>query len=55
MMPFFNQTGLERVGVVGLDCNCHWASLQASDMALLCKDKKEERAGRGFTCGRFDA
>ena len=48
MMPFFNRTGLERVGVVGLDCNCHWAGLQAPDMALLCKDKKEERAGRGF-------
>ena len=47
MMTFFNRTWLERVGVAGLDWNCRWASLQALDMALLCKDKKEERADRG--------
>ena len=54
MMPFFNRTGLERVGVAGLDWNCRWAGLQAPDIAILCKDKKEERAGRGFARGRSD-
>ena len=31
MMPFFNQTGLERVGVIGPDLDCYWAGLQALD------------------------
>ena len=42
MMLFFNRTGLERVGVVGPDLDYCWAGLQALDVALLCKDKKEE-------------
>ena len=40
MMPFFNQTGLERFGVVGQRQGCCWAGLQAPDVAILCKDKK---------------
>ena len=31
MMPFFNRTGLERVGVVEPDLDCCWAGLQALD------------------------
>ena len=55
MMPFFNLTRLERVGVAELDWNCRWAGLRAPDMAILCKDKKEKRASRGFARGRSDA
>ena len=54
MIPFFNRTWLERVGVAGLNWNWRRASLQAPDVALLYKDKKE-RAGRGFARGHFDA
>ena len=52
MMLFFNRTGLEGIGVVepeiGLllgwyaGSGCCTVSLQALDVALLCKDKKEE-------------
>ena len=52
MMPFFNRTGLERIGVVGPEIGlllgwstgsgCGTAGLQALDVALPCKDKKEE-------------
>ena len=52
MMPFFNWTGLERLGVVGQEfglllgwtagSGCVTANLQALDVALLYKDKKEE-------------
>ena len=38
---FFNRTGLERVGVVGPVLDCWWVVMQALDMALLCKNKKE--------------
>ena len=47
MMPFFNMTGLERVGVVGSDLNCCWAGLQALDVALLCKKNKKEGGSVG--------
>ena len=49
---FFNRTGLERIGVVGPEIRlllgwstgsrCGIAGLQALDVALLYKDKKEE-------------
>ena len=72
MMPFFNRTGLDRVGIVGPEpgmledwskgsgssgrrLDCCWAGLHALDVALLCKNKKEERVGRGFARGRSDA
>ena len=42
MMPFFNRTGLQRVGVVGPDLDCYWAGLLALDMALLYKKNKNE-------------
>ena len=46
MMLFFNRTGLKCVGVVGPDLDCCWAGLQALDVALLCKNKKEEGPAR---------
>ena len=47
MMPFFNRTGLERVGVVEPDLDRCWTDLQALDVALLCKkNKKEEGPAR---------
>ena len=64
MMSFFNWIGLERNGVVGpeigllLDWSasseCGIAGLQALNVTLLCKDKKED-GSRGFTRGRSDA
>ena len=39
---FFNRTGLERVGVVGLDYACCWAGLQALALLSSAKNKKEE-------------
>ena len=38
MMPFFNQNGMERVGVVGPDLDCCWAGLQASGSSGLKYD-----------------
>ena len=38
MMPFFNWTGLERIGVVEPDLN--WSA--GFGVALFCKNKKEE-------------
>ena len=63
MMPFFNWTGLERIGVVGLEIVLGWsagsecgiAGLQFLDVALLCKTKEKERAGGGFARSRSDA
>ena len=46
MLFFFNWTGLERVGVVGLE---PWLLLDWSAgfvIVLLCKDKKEEGSAR---------
>ena len=46
MMPFFNRTGLERVGVVGPDLDCCWAGLQALALLSLAKTrKKKDRRG----------
>ena len=63
MMLFLTGTGLERVGVVGLDLDC-WqarlldvglsalkqdrcnAGLQALNVTLLCKNKKEGGSAR---------
>ena len=39
---------MERVGVVRLDWNFRWTGLQAPDMALLCKDKKEKKSRQGL-------
>ena len=55
MMPLFNRTGLERVGVVGPEPGLLWTGMKALDVMLLCKNKKEERAGRGFACSRSNA
>ena len=44
MMPFFNRTGLERVGVVGPDLDCCWAGLQA--LALLSSANTRKKNGR---------
>ena len=46
-MPFFNRTGLERVGVVRPDLDCCWAGLQALDVAFLCKRNKKEEGPAG--------
>ena len=46
-MPFFNQTRLERVGVVGPDLDRCWDVPQALDVALLCKKNKKERGSAG--------
>ena len=64
-MHLFNRTGLERIGVVGPEIVLllGWsagsgygtAGLQSLDVALLCKDKKNERVGGGFARGRSDA
>ena len=48
MMPFSTGTGLECVGVVGPDLECWWTGLQAPDVALLCKIKKEEGSARAL-------
>ena len=42
-MPFFNRTGLERVGVVGSDLDCSWDGLQA--LALLSSAKTRKKKG----------
>ena len=57
-MLFFNQTGVERFGVVGPEIGLllGWsagsgyitAGLQSLDVALLCKDKKERKGRRGL-------
>ena len=46
MMPFFNRTGLERVGVVGPEPGLlsNWSA--SFDAVLLCKDKKKEGSAR---------
>ena len=47
MMPFFNRTGLERVGVVGPELELLWTGLKALDVALLCKKNKKEEGSAG--------
>ena len=42
MMPFFNRTGLERVGVVGLEPGLLSDWSESFGAVLLCKNKKEE-------------
>ena len=34
MLPFFNRTGLERVGVVGPELGLLWTDLQALDLRV---------------------
>ena len=46
MMPFFNQTGLEHVGVVGPVLGLLLDGSTGSSAALLCKVKKEEGSAR---------
>ena len=52
-------TGLKaldrRAGDKTTGFGCGTASLQALNVALLCKDKKEEKTGGGFARGRSDA
>ena len=55
MMLFSIGLGWSVLGVVGPDPDCFWAGQLALDVALLCKDKKEERAGMGFARGHSDA
>ena len=47
MMPFSNQIGLERVGVVGLDQDCRWADLQAPLSLYPAKKYKKEEGPAG--------
>ena len=52
MIPFFNRTGLERIGVVGpeiglllgwsADSGCGATGLRSLNRALLCYDKKKK-------------
>ena len=42
MMPFFNRTGLERVGVVRPELGCCWTGLPAPYVAFLWKKNKKE-------------
>ena len=56
MMPFFNRTGLERVGVIGPEIRlrlgwsagsgCDATDLQFLNRALFCKDKKKKGPAR---------
>ena len=58
MMPFFNRTGLERIGVVGPEIGlllgwstgsgCGIDGLQFLDVALLYKDKRKRKGQRGL-------
>ena len=41
---FFNRTGLERIGVVGLDLDSCWAGLRALDR------RTGERTAAGIVC-----
>ena len=47
MMPFFNRTGLERVGVIGPDLDCCWASLLAVTLLSSAKKNKKEEGPAG--------
>ena len=57
MMPFFNRTRLEYIGVVGPEIGLllDWSASagygtvgsSSLDAALLCKDKKKEKGRRG--------
>ena len=44
MMPFFNWTGLERVGVVGQDLGLLWTGLKALDR------RAGDRTAAGLVC-----
>ena len=44
LMPFFNRTRLERVGVVGSDLDCCWADRQT--LTLLSSVKTRKKKGR---------
>ena len=41
---FFNRTGMECIGVIGLDLDCCWASLQALDR------RAGDRSAAGLVC-----
>ena len=47
MMPFFNQTGLERVGTVGSEAGLLLGWSASSNVALLCKNKKGKGSAGG--------
>ena len=52
MMPFFNRSGMERIGVVeseiglllgwSIGSGCGTTDLQSLNMTLICKDKKKK-------------
>ena len=58
MMLFFNRTGLERIGVVGLEIGlllgwsagfgCGIAGLQFLNVVFHCKDKRKRKGRRGL-------
>ena len=47
MMPFFNRTGLERVGVVRPEPGLLWIDMKVLNVALLCKKSKKEEGSAG--------
>ena len=47
MMPFFNRSGLECVGTVGLEAGLLLGWSASSNVALLCKNKKEKGSAGG--------
>ena len=47
MMPFFNRTRLERVGTVGPEVGLLLGWSTSSNVALLCKNKKEKGSAGG--------
>ena len=47
MMPFFNRTGLERVGTVKPEAGLLLGWSISSNVALLCKNKKEKGSAGG--------
>ena len=53
-VAFFNQTGLERIGVAGLDWNCYWAGHWLWMLRFLQK-QVTEGVGEDFVHSRFDA
>ena len=71
MMPFFNQTGLEHVGVFGPETGLLWIGLKALDhrvgdrtaAVLVCRlwtwhssaKTRKKGVGEGFALGRSDA
>ena len=47
LFPFFNRTGLKRVGVVGQDLDCCWVGLLALTLLSSSKKNKKEEGPAG--------